>query len=292
MKILYVSNSEKNYRTHGVLNDYLNDLLFYSLYVNPDVDITDSTRISHMYISEKYNVCENKLWGKGFTSCFLIENDSKINRDNIEEKIRNKYYDYIIYGSIWRCEDYYELVSSCYANNKIIIVDGEDKTDISNFVEKHLYFKRELIYEYKNLVPIHFAIPDIKICRHKPQKSQQFAKSIPYLNTNNSYIFNNEKDYYCDYQKSEYAITMKKAGWDCMRHYEIISNYCMPLFLNIEQLPKTTMTNFDRNLLKKCNQSFLDENLYQETLEEIYDYLVNNLTTTKLSQYFLESIVQ
>jgi hypothetical protein len=30
----------------------------------------------------------------------------------------------------------------------------------------------------------------------------------------------------------------KKGGWDCLRHYEIIGNGCMPYFENIEKCPK------------------------------------------------------
>lgn len=291
MKILYVANPLNSYRVAGFLNDYLCDLLFYGLYCNENVEITDSTPLYHMY-SQTTNVPENQLWGKGFTSCFLIHEDYRsVNRDHIQEQIKDKYYDYIIYGSIWRCQDYYELVSDCYDNEKIIIVDGEDKTDILNFVEKHTYFKRELIYDHPNLRPIHFAIPKSKICKSKPVKSREISNSIPYLNTNqNQYLFDNEQDYYLDYQKSKYAITMKKAGWDCMRHYEIISNYCMPLFLNLDNIPSTILTNFDKKLLKQCNSSFIDESIYNETLEQIYNYLLDNLTTDNLATDFLHQI--
>lgn len=42
----------------------------------------------------------------------------------------------------------------------------------------------------------------------------------------NTYIFENEEEYYNDYKKSLFAITRKKGGWDCMRHYEILACGC------------------------------------------------------------------
>ena len=41
----------------------------------------------------------------------------------------------------------------------------------------------------------------------------------------------NESDYYKDYQRSYFAITCKKGGWDCLRHYEILANAVSPTFL-------------------------------------------------------------
>jgi len=50
-----------------------------------------------------------------------------------------------------------------------------------------------------------------------------------------------------------FAITKKKAGWDCARHYEIIFNHCLPIFENIESCPKNIMTLLPKNLLFEIN---------------------------------------
>ena len=36
------------------------------------------------------------------------------------------------------------------------------------------------------------------------------------------------------YSNSIFAITNKKLGWDCLRHYEILMNGCVPLYLDIK----------------------------------------------------------
>ena len=44
----------------------------------------------------------------------------------IEEDIKNKYYDIVIYGSYHRGMPYYDLVCSTYLRNEIILFCGED----------------------------------------------------------------------------------------------------------------------------------------------------------------------
>jgi hypothetical protein len=45
---------------------------------------------------------------------------------------------------------------------------------------------------------------------------------------------------------SYYCLTMCKGGWDTMRHNEILANGCVPYFLDIEHLPRSTMAVFPR----------------------------------------------
>ena len=51
---------------------------------------------------------------------------------------------------------------------------------------------------------------------------------------------------------------MKKGGWDCMRHYEIIMNRCLPIFIGVENMPLYTMREYPRITIK-CNNLFENE---------------------------------
>jgi ComEC/Rec2-related protein len=126
MKILYITNYQKSFQVSGgYINDYLNDLLFYGLTELENVEVIDSTPIIHLYKENQQNIPLQTLWGKGFTSTYLINKDN-IDRSNIEEKIKDKYFDLIIYGSINRCSDYYDIVSKIYLPNQIFLIDGDD----------------------------------------------------------------------------------------------------------------------------------------------------------------------
>jgi len=285
MRILYITNHKQIFQqSGGFLNDYLNDLLFYGFTELEDIEVIDSTPIIHLYKENESKINKQYLWGRGFTSTFLIDKDT-IDRTDIEEKIKDKYFDLIIYGAIKRCLDYYDLVSNIYPPNKIILIDGDDFPGVHSLATKHPYFKRELLDN--KMIPIHFAIPESKIAQIKLDKTQDYGSIIP---GQGGYKFDVEQEYYDDYNKSYFGVTMKKAGWDCMRHYEILANNCIPYFTDLEDCPQYTLTNLPKELLLEAKNlvNNFDEQKYFIILSELFEYTKNNLTTKDLAKYVLE----
>ena len=64
------------------------------------------------------------------------------------------------------------------------------------------------------------------------------------------------KKYYEQYSRSLFATTTRKGGWDCLRHYEILKNNCLPFFPKIEEKPRLTMFNYPVKLQKKSQYIF------------------------------------
>ena len=291
MKILYAHNYNEILNRVGCPNDYMSDVLFHGLSELDDVEVIDSTRMDHLYKS--HTGLFSTIYGRGFTTSYLLE-DKNLDRSNIEEKIRDKYFDYIIYGAINRTRPYYDIVSQTYPDNKIAVVDGDDTSFISPNLQtffRHFYFKRELtIRNHNNLHPINFAIPAEKI-RIQPNlnPTNHFAKSIP--NHDGGYKFNSEEEYYNDYYRSIFGITMKKAGWDCMRHYEIMANACLPLFMNFDSCPNHTLTNLDRDLIRRCSTAVNNYSIVSDLKTEVLQFTRDNLTTKQLAKYVLETII-
>jgi hypothetical protein len=98
----------------------------------------------------------------------------------------------------------------------------------------------------KNLRKIAFSIPAEKIVKELPTKTKLFPRHIVDVevadripNSLTRYAFNNEQEYYADLQASKFGITTKRSGWDCLRHYEIAANACVPCFRNLEKKPFT-----------------------------------------------------
>ncbi len=52
-----------------------------------------------------------------------------------------------------------------------------------------------------------------------------------------SYAFVSEDAYYDDLAASRYAVTTKRGGWDCLRHYEIAAAGAVPCFRELEIKP-------------------------------------------------------
>jgi hypothetical protein len=289
MKILYITNYEEIARASGgFANDYQNDLLFYGLREIYGDDVVDSTQIISLYKEWEGRINPRNLWG-GMTALWLI-GENNIDRTDINHKIKDKYYDLIIYGAIKRCKNYYDLVSKVYPADKVILIDGNDESELDPLYLKHPYFKRELVEKHPNLIPITFALPTCKLAKPNKNKIQEFATCIP--GQPETYVFNDEQPYYEDYQKSYYGVTMKKAGWDAMRHYEILGNYCMPYFIGLENCPEDTLYNLPKELLleaKELSNNF-DEQKYFSILNDVFEHTKQNLTTKSLANYVLSKI--
>lgn len=96
----------------------------------------------------------------------------------------------------------------------------------------------------KNWLPIAFSIPAEKILSSSPVKDQVFGRHVVDLEVaaripgcSVEYPFSNEADYYADLRRSKFGITTKRAGWDCLRHYELAANACVPCFRDLDRKP-------------------------------------------------------
>lgn len=137
------------------------------------------------------------------------------------------------------------------------------------------------------LFPIGFSIPECKIVKNVPEKNKRLSDLIP--GKLETYIYETEEDYYKEYQKSVFAITIKKGGWDCLRHYEILANGCIPYFVDIDNCPPVCMTLFPKDLVKEAmNASKLDNFNHIEYTNKLLEYTRKNLTTVAMAKYILE----
>lgn len=151
------------------------------------------------------------------------------------------------------------------------------------------------------LHPITFSFPEEKVISEIPVKTKLISSLIP--GKLDTYIYKNEMDYYNEYRQSVFALTTKKAGWDCMRHYEIIANGCIPYFPDIEQCPPNTMALLPKDLLKEGNSlynkykniqiadlSHTDIECCKELSIKLLTYMRNHLTTSKMAKYILNPV--
>ena len=255
MKILYITAGQKNI----YLNDYMSDLLLHGLRNLFGENVIDYPGSWYMYKDESNKRSLNKmekLWGKGFTTSNLLNKYDKIDRADILNKIKKKYFDLIIFSAVRRSKTFLEEVIKY--NNNFIFVDGED----DNYIEKKLsqksiYFKRELVEKKNGIEPINFAVPKEKIIK-KPLMNTQFFLAPLIPGKMNTYIYEREDDYYNMYRNSLFGLTYKKAGWDCLRHYEILMNGCIPFFLDLRNCPKYSLISFPKKKIELLNTRYME----------------------------------
>lgn len=132
---------------------------------------------------------------------------------------------------------------------------------------------------------ISFSIPEEKIIKTLPKKEKLFPSHIVDKEvaeklkvSQEQYVFNKEEDYYQDLQKSKFGITTKRAGWDCMRHYEIAANGAIICFRDLDKKPDTCAPH---DLIPNVNcisyKNFEDLMQKINTLTDVeYEKLVHN----------------
>jgi len=107
-------------------------------------------------------------------------------------------------------------------------------------------FLRARLPQPRTLRRVSFGIPVEKIITHLPEKKKDFPKHIvdPEVaakipGSHTSYAFTSEDEYFKDLQDSRFGITTKRAGWDCLRHYEIACNGTVMCFRDLDLKPET-----------------------------------------------------
>lgn len=296
MKILYVSA--------GKGEDYQRDVLFHGLRELLGADAVDAHRIDSLYAQS--DQAKYAMYGRGYTVYATLP-DIAVDREGVEEKIRSRHFDLIIYGSIHRCDQYLEQVQQCYPPSRIVFVDGEDQARLKWAVlGKGIYFKRELLQPlFPVLHPVHFAVPTVKFIsdaafvENLQRKQRLMASCDP--RDRSTYVFFTEPDYYLQYQQAYYGITMKKLGWDCMRHHEIVSQGTAPYFIGLEHCPEWTLSGMPKKQflelrsLVSPGMTALPPDLhsrYAGLMREVFHIYQRSFTTRALAEQVLDAVAR
>ena len=151
------------------------------------------------------------------------------------------------------------------------------------------------------IYPIGFSITTQKIVTNIPLKTRLLSPIIP--GNSSDYTYHREDEYYQAYRSSWFAITVQKSGWDCMRHYEILANGCIPLFIGLEECPLDTMVHFPKQVILMTNAWYENDLCHRpeneimgdpgiqqrlhEYVQELLAYTRDHLTNYAMSTYML-----
>lgn len=303
MKVLFypIINLEA-IRCNRIYCDYMLDCLFHGLRSELGADCVDYIKIPIWYNT----VNRSELYGNGFTVYGLLD-DIEVDRDDLDSKIASNYFDQIIVGihnNRFNWDGNVEIVERlCSYGNNVKVICGNDSPKIDlNLVRLAPLFKRELFQNIQNVHPISFAIPKEKVC--KPEsvfpKTKHISGEMPNHKGVDGWKIKNEEEYYEMYRQAYYGITYMKGGWDSLRHYEILMNGCIPLFLDIAGCPQNTLTSLPKDFLKdfmenniRINDGAINvlHNDYQakEIIYEMLEWTERYCTTKALAEYVLET---
>jgi hypothetical protein len=269
MKILYINS---------ITEDYLADCFLIGLKGLPNVQVLEYPQNFYIYKSEELEQNRGLVRGNGFSLYNLLPHNTPTNPIDIVKNFDLIVFSSIHrqYGIFLQFYPFLNPKNTLICDGEdgaaLFPYHGSflRKPYFWFFPRPHkrfLYFKREwlpeetLHYRYyrlipkflceylpppKNVRPMSFSIPDTKVLRGSPVKTKLFPKHIvddeivgKIEGSYTSYAFTDETDYYQDLQASKFGITTKRAGWDCLRHYEIAANGAVICFKDLAQKPET-----------------------------------------------------
>ena len=320
LRILFLTESRE---------DYLADSLLHGL-ISLGHEVTDYPRkdILYRYPNSSMGTAFLPLRGHGFT---LYGNlyDRTVDRTSIIQRLETNSFDLVILGQVWRQWGQLLDLSPLLQNLPVVLLDGDDDTRLFHRSGTRLrrfgwqpfpirsrrcyYFKRELQVASFNdglcqVLPVSFSIPEEKIrTSHSFHKTQRFATHCVdhevALNTGlqTSYAFDSEDAYYDDLRKSRYAVTTKRGGWDCLRHYEIVAAGSLPCFRQLDTKPASCAPHSLKsgvNCVNYTNWSDLQRQVdvldanptqYQQLLQASQVW-ISKYTTTAASKRLLDLV--
>jgi hypothetical protein len=129
-----------------------------------------------------------------------------------------------------------------------------------------------------------------------PIEKKKYVVSPLIPGDKSNYLFGagEEAKYYDMYRQSMFAITQKKGGWDCLRHYEILAAGCIPIFEDLDKCPDDTLDSFPKSILKEAYRALLpwrnteeQRTLYNIYASRLYEYAKSNCSMTANTLRFL-----
>ena len=229
MKILYLSGAT------GA--DYQCDLCFHGLRSLLGENCVDVNKLEFMYQGWPH---------PPFHSLYALLPNIEVDRGDVEAKIKSRYFDAVVYGSIHRCNAHLQLVLDAYPRERIVFIDGEDDGNIHHMVGRGWYFKRELDSAHPDILPIQFGVPKEKIRPIDLSRKTRLMAHCDPRDRSTMVYYDSESRYYDQYSDAWFGYTMRKGGWDCMRHHEIIAAGCLPYFEDFDNCPTGTLHTFNR----------------------------------------------
>jgi len=247
--------------------DYLADALLHGLIGCADLEVVDYPRKGVIYRGGLSGAAGLGVRGGGFSLYGLLE-ERPVDRRFVIQRLERGGFDLVVLGQVWRQWGQLLDLAPWLQSVPVVLLDGDDDprlffragTRLRRYgwqpfpirSGRCLYLKREWRGQGRGsrrpwVGAAAFAIPEEKIQPADPAaKSRDFATHCvdaevgAALGLPSTYAFDSEAAYYRDLARSRFAITTRRGGWDCLRHYEIAAAGAVPCFRQLEAKPASS----------------------------------------------------
>lgn len=304
--------------------DYLADSLLHGL-VSLGLEVVDYPRKRVLYAGQETCSVAPQLAvrGHGFTLYGLLS-DRAVDRSFVIQRLEAGWFELVVIGQIWRQWGQLLDLAPLLQQVPVVLLDGDDDKRLFHRSGTRLrrygwqpfpirsghcfYLKRELQEDAEQgrlcrVLPASFSIPEKKI---RPidfgGKQQRLASHCvdpevaQAAGLHTSYAFATEQDYYDDLAAARFAVTMKRGGWDCLRHYEIAAAGAVPCVRKLETKPASCAPHglqADLNCLSYQSWADLQQQIdaldadpvrYRQLLEASRHWVLQHTTTASATR--------
>jgi len=150
--------------------------------------------------------------------------------------------------------------------------------------------------------PVSLSAYESRMVAAVPDKTLDFTPIVPgnYSTYKWGKTDADEIGYYKEYQHSRFGLTYKKAGWDCHRHYEILSSGAVPYFTDLAERPPYTLSFLPHQLLDEArslagvkpmhiDHAVFNKTAYLTLAKQLLEYTNKHLTASAMARYVLEA---
>lgn len=138
------------------------------------------------------------------------------------------------------------------------------------------------VYSSRQIWPISFSYPlEAKV--GPAEKSGGLSPVFP----GHSYSFSDPDQYIQSYGAYDFALTHKKAGWDCFRHLEICFSGAIPYMPDATLIPAHTMVHYPKEFLVRVADHLRQNPAVAEpkTKRALATYFNRQLTSRAMAEY-------
>lgn len=244
--------------------DYLADGLLHGLIQRQELTVVDYPRKGVLYREGCSGEAGLGVRGGGFSLYGLLE-ERPVDRSFVIQRLERGGFDLVVIGQVWRQWGQLLDLAPWLQTVPVVLLDGDDDPRLffrsGTRLRRYgwqpfpirsgncLYLKREWQGQGRHgrrprLEAASFSIPAEKISSAPASaRTQTFATHCvdpevgAALGLPGHHAFASEEAYYADLARSRFAITTRRGGWDCLRHYEIAAAGAVPCFRNLEAKP-------------------------------------------------------
>lgn len=199
-----------------------------------------------------------------------------------------------------------------YPGQTLCAIDpvGDVVADVSRMDHAEVMSLRYMGHVEKCIYPLSYSLPDEMVVVGESVmeccKTRIWAEINPMDRSTYRFRCGQEAEYHQQYRDAMFAYTLKKGGWDCLRHYEIMVNGCIPVFVDLEHCPRDTLMSFPKELVAEANRLFgplvepkssgddlvdlVDRSVYLDYRKRVLEHVRNHCTVLANARYVLRTL--